>query len=122
MPKAETGDFCLEVRFPPNSEHPERIFRAMTELIDACHALDKTLAESVGANIRPVLLLERVTAGSLRVWLREALESLDDDALKELNWKKGIGAYLVREKVSRHRFPKGSAEDQLAGGAPNPSD
>ncbi len=70
----------------------------MAELIDACYALDQTLADSVGANIHPVLLLERVAAGSLRTWLREALESLDDDALKELDWKKGVGAYLVKGK------------------------
>lgn len=104
MPDEETGDFCIEVQFSRNSEHPERVFQATTQLIEACHALDTTLAESVGASIRPALLLQRVTAGSIRVWLRTALESLDDEALKELNWKKGIGAYLVKGKYRILQF------------------
>jgi hypothetical protein len=104
MPEEQTGEFCLEIRFEQNSERPDRVFRAMTELIDACQALDHTLADSVSAKIQPSLLLQDVQASSIKVWLRTALESLDDDALKELNWKKGVGAYLVKAKYRAIQF------------------
>jgi len=42
--------------------------------------------------------LEDIEAGSLRAWLRTALESVDDQAIKDLQWKRLVGSYLVRAK------------------------
>src|SRR5438552_3743460 len=104
MPEERSGEYCLEVRFERNSERPDRVFRALTGLIEACQALDHTLAESISTRIQPLLVLENVEASSIKVWLRTVLESVEDDALKELSWKKAVGSYLVKAKHRAIQF------------------
>jgi hypothetical protein len=90
--------FGIEIDFKPNTPDPARVYRAMTGLIEACQAIDIKLAGTIGPRITPVLFLEDIQTGSLTTFLRSMLESVDDDALKGLEWKKLIGAYLVKGK------------------------
>src|SRR5579872_998793 len=92
------ADFGLEIKFQPRSPDPARVFRAMSSLIGAFQYMDRHLVSSVEAKIEPLLLLEDIESGSLRTWLTEQLEALDDSTLKEGDWKKILGHYLVRGK------------------------
>lgn len=91
-------DFGIKLEFEPNSEEPSRIFRTMTGLIEACDVIDNDLATSISIRVKHVLVLEDVQAGSLTAWLKYVLKSIDDDAVKNLDWKKAVGAYLVKGK------------------------
>lgn len=42
--------------------------------------------------------MEDIEAGSIKVWLRNSLRAVEDDALKTLDWKPAVGKYLVRAK------------------------
>lgn len=44
------------------------------------------------------MVLEDVEIGSLKVWLKNALRSTDDQALKDLDWRPAVWKYLVRAK------------------------
>ncbi|MFN8277302.1 MAG: hypothetical protein U0T84_07455 [Chitinophagales bacterium] len=92
------GDFCIEIDFDKDSRNPERVFNALSSMIGALKSFDESLVDSISGSIQPVLLLEDIETGSIRVWLRQLLEKVDDDALKDLDWKKQIGAYLVKAK------------------------
>src|SRR2546422_288088 len=92
------ADFGIKLEFEPNSPRPSRIFRTMTGLIEACEEIDNDLAASISIRVQPVLVLEDIEAGSVTAWLKYVLESVDDDALKNLEWKKIVGAYLVKGK------------------------
>jgi hypothetical protein len=70
----------------------------MTELIDACGAIDKLLVQPIETRLEPVLLLEDIEAGSIRTWLRDQLMDLGDDSLGKLEWKPLVGKYLVKAK------------------------
>lgn len=70
----------------------------MSTFIEACEFVDTGLLSSVTTRIQPLLLLEDIEAGSLRSWLKNTLESVDDEALKSGDYKKLIGAYLVKAK------------------------
>nr|WP_281720834.1 hypothetical protein [Nitrosomonas nitrosa] len=98
MPEHAQADFCIEIDFQRGSESPSRVFRAMSELIESFQAMDATLIESIDPKIEPVTVIEDIESGSIRAWLRYTLHSLDDTALKDLNWKKQVGAYLVKAK------------------------
>jgi len=98
MAEPQRADFCIEIDFQKGSENPSRVFRAMTELIEAFQALDSDLVKSIHPEIEPVALIEDVEVGSLKAWLAYALRSADDDAIKSLDWKKAVGAYLVKAK------------------------
>jgi len=94
----EPDQFGIEISFPPHSEAPARIFRTMNNLIEAFQEIDRQLAVSVRSEIEPVMLLEGLETGSLRIWLRNALETMDDDSLKSGEWKRIVGGFLVRAK------------------------
>lgn len=98
----------LQIDYPAETEDPARIFRAMAKLIDAFYATDRDLLQNISGSLEPVLYLERVEAGSLRAWIRTAVRQLDDDALKNLDWKPFVGQYLVEAK---HRLLRWLASD-----------
>jgi hypothetical protein len=96
-PRPAEADFGIEINFQPGSDAPARVFKAMTALIETFESIDRELVNSV-AKIQPVLLLEDIEAGSVKTWLRTQLESLDDAALKSGDWKRMVGAFLVKAK------------------------
>jgi hypothetical protein len=93
----------LEVDYEPGTPDPGRVFRSMSTLIEAFVSLDRDLARAVTVSLEPSVVLERVEAGSIRTFLRQVLLQVDDDALRNLDWKPLIGQYLVRAK---HRVLK----------------
>jgi hypothetical protein len=101
---AQAIDFGIEIDFDRDSLDPARIFRAMSGLIDSFQQLDRSLAGSIDVSIQPVLMLEDIEAGSLKAWLRSALLSADDQALKSGEWKRIVGNYLVKAKYIVLRF------------------
>lgn len=96
----------MEIDFERGADSPSRVFRAMTGLIEAFESIDRELARSIDVKIEPVLILEDIEAGSIRTWLRTVLEAIEDDALKNLDWKPLIGKYLVRGKYLLIDFTK----------------
>ena len=94
----EADLFGIEIRFRPHSETPSRVFRAMSGLIESFEHADRLLARSITSRIQPILTLEDVEAGSILTWLKNRLDSVDDEALKSGDVKKLIGAYLVLGK------------------------
>jgi len=94
----------LEVNYRPDTPDPARVFRAMARLIDAFHQTDRDLARAIHVSIEPVLLLQRVEAGSIRAILRTLLRQINDDSLENLDWKPLVGQYLVKAKHKALRW------------------
>ena len=91
-------DYCIEIDFKKDTENPSRVFRSMSDLIDAFQRADKQLVNIIDVNIQPVLFLEDVETSSIKAWLRTALERIPNDSLYNLDWKPIIGQYLVKGK------------------------
>ncbi len=105
-----TADFCLKIDFEKGSENPSRVFKAMSELIDAMKFLDQELIGTIDSRIEPVLLLEDVETGSIKAWLAQGLRQVPDDALNDLDWKPVVGQYLVKAKWITINFLEGTTE------------
>jgi hypothetical protein len=88
----------IQVDYEPGTPDPGRVFRSLAELIDAFTSIDRDLARAVSMSVHAEVLLERVEAGSVRAFIRTVLQQLDDDALKNLEWRPLVGQYLVRAK------------------------
>lgn len=97
-------DFILRVDFEKGSQDPSRIFTTMTSLIQTFQNIDSDLAKTIDSSINPVLLLEDVDSGSLKTYLRNFLTSIDDNAIKDFDWKKLVGAYLYKAKYKILEF------------------
>ena len=104
------SDFAIEIGFEPETGFdPARVFKSMSELIEAFEDMDRQLIRSIDSSIEPILMLEDIEAGSLRTWLRSQLTIVSDDVLKEGDWKKILGLYLVRSKHIIIRWLDGKA-------------
>lgn len=97
-PSPPNADFAFYIDFKRGQGSASKVFAATHEFIVACEKLDRELLKSVDSNIETVMVLEDVEVASLKTWLRNALVAADDDALKDLDWKKQVGKYLVKAK------------------------
>jgi hypothetical protein len=97
-PEPPAADFAFEIDFKNGEGSPSRVFLAINDFIRGCEKLDAELAHTIDNNIETVLVLEDIEAGSIKVWLRNTLRAVEDDALKTLDWKPLVGKYLVRAK------------------------
>ena len=96
MPTPE--EFSFVIRFARGQGDPRRVFDSASLLIEGFEELDDTIAQSVDAKLRTTTVLDDLETGSLRVILRTLLENIDDQGLKEGEWKKAIGPALVKGK------------------------
>jgi hypothetical protein len=86
------------IEFTRGQGDPRRVFDAASLLIEGLEKLDATMALAIDGQLTTALVLEDIRLGSLRVILRNLLGGLDDQALKDGEYKKAIGPLLVRAK------------------------
>ena len=98
------SEFYVQIDFEKGTENPERVFQAMSDLIHTFRHIDQDLSSSIATTIQSKLILQDIETGSIRARLRSILESIDDDGLKELDWKKLVGSYLVKGKYKILKF------------------
>jgi hypothetical protein len=91
-------EFSFTIKFARGQGDPRRVFDSASLLIEGFEELDETIAQSVDAKLRTTTVLDDVETGSLRVILKTILENIDDQGLKEGEWKKAIGPALVKGK------------------------
>lgn len=92
------NSFCIQIDYEKNTPNPSRVFKTMMELIDTFQALDYDLIKSIDSKIEPILILEDIEIGSIRTYISNVLKAVDDDAIKNLDWKPAVGKYLVKAK------------------------
>jgi hypothetical protein len=92
------ADFSFRIVFKKGQGDPRRIFDAASELIDGFEQLDQAVAGSVDVGLQPVMVLDDIKAGSIRVLLSSLLKKLDDEGLRQGEIKKAIGPALVEAK------------------------
>ncbi len=110
MEKNLKADYCIEIDFEKNSKNPSRVFHTMYGLIETFEFADRSLVQSIDSKIEPILILEDIEIGSIKTWLRNILTAIDDDALKNLDWRPAIGKYIVKSKYFIIDFLKDKTE------------
>lgn len=98
------ADFAFTIDFAKGTGDPRRVFDAAVLLIDGFEALDGAVATSVDSQIKTLMVLEDIEAGSLKVWIRNLLERIDDRDLREGEWKKIVGKALARARLLALEF------------------
>lgn len=92
------GDFGLELSLGPRTENPADMFQSLAGLIRAFAEIDREFAHTIDRALDPRLVLQTIEIGSLRTWLASSLRSVPDEVLKDGDWKKAIGFFLVKAK------------------------
>jgi hypothetical protein len=115
-PVAADGDIELKIDFIEDEGSPARVFEIAAQIIRSFEDLDRALITSVDSTISTMLVLEDVEKSSLKVVLRNILKQLDDQALKDLDWKPLVGQYLVKAKqITVQWLDRKIADDDDAG-------
>lgn len=104
MEQSLHSDFCIAIDYKKSSKDPTRVFQTLVNLINSFQAFDSDIIGTIGSKIEPVILLEDIESGSVKTWLRTAISSVDDDAMKKLDWKQFVGSYLVKSKYAIIKF------------------
>ena len=97
-PEEPVADFAFYIDFKKGEGPASRVFSATHEFIKACERLDRELITSIDASIETVMMLEDIEASSLKTLLKNGLYALDDQGLKDFDWRPIVGKYLVRAK------------------------
>lgn len=99
MESTQRGEhFDIYIDYVKGDGDPSRVFHAMGELIDTFAQLDQALAGVILEAPETELVLEDVTAASLKSRLRNVIGGIPDDAIKDGEWKKILGHFLVQAK------------------------
>lgn len=115
-PMGVEGDIELKIDFIEDEGSPARVFEIAAQIIRSFEDLDRALITSVDSTISTMLVLEDVEKSSLKVVLRNILRQVDDQALKELDWKPLVGQYLVKAKqITVQWLDRKIAHDEVAG-------
>ena len=111
----EPGDeyvFSVTIDFDGSTGSPSRALRAMADYADAFQAIDAACAIAIDPGVESHLSVVRFENGSLRTVFASLLKSVDDEALKQLDWKRIIGGFLVRAKQLALRWLESADPDK----------
>ena len=93
-------EFIIKYDFNKASKRPSHIFKIMSEMIDAYNIIDSAIINSIDYKIQPIVMLEDIEKGSILSRFKYLLESLPDESIYNLDWKKVVGAFLLKGKYA----------------------
>lgn len=94
----------IKIDYLESNGSASRVFDIASELIRAFEDLDRVLITSIDSKISTQMILEDLEKSSVRIILSNLLKKINDDALKDLDWKKQVGVYLVKAKYAAIEF------------------
>jgi hypothetical protein len=92
------GEIGLVIDYEPGKVLALDVLQAAMGMIQALDKLDAALLSSVNTSLEPVSVLNDVQHSSLKMLLARALRNAPDELIKNMDWKKWVGALLVTGK------------------------
>lgn len=94
----QSTQFEFVIDFVRGEGAASRVLLAANDFVKMCERLDRELIKSVHTGIETEVVLDDIQSGSLKLILRNVVRGVPDEAIKDLDWKKLIGTYLVLGK------------------------
>lgn len=98
--KLQDNQFSIIVDYDKNASKPEQIFLGIAKLIEGFQYTDRELVGCIAKEIEPVIMLDDVEQGSIKMILRSVIASLPDEGLANCDVKRIIGTFLVKAKYA----------------------
>lgn len=92
------GEIALVIAYQPGKSEALGVLAGAMRLIESLDKLDHCLLSSIDSNLEPVSILNDVQHSSLKVLLARALRKIPDEHIASLDYKKWLGALLVKGK------------------------
>lgn len=117
MSDTEKEQFDIYIDYAKDTGDASRVFHAMGGLIDAFEQFDSLLAGVISEHATAELVLHDIEAASLKAKLRSVIGGIPDEALRDGEWKKVLGHFLIEAKHALCEWldehPKISTLDQV---------
>lgn len=98
------ADIVLKIDYDPEVGSAARVFEIAADLIRSLEDMDRVFSQSIHLELETALVVEDLQKSSLKIFLRNVLRGIPDDALKEADIKKLIGHYLLKAKYAAIRW------------------
>lgn len=98
------AELVLKIDYVQKDGSAARVFEIAAELIKSFEEIDSVLAKSIDSSLQTALIVEDLQKSSIKIFLRNVLRNVDDDALKTLDWRPLIGGFLVKGKYAVLRW------------------
>jgi hypothetical protein len=109
------SDFGVTIDFAKGKSDPVKVFDALAQMLEGLRTFDDAIIGSIDPHLETTMVLQEVEANSITAWVRNRLRQVDDDALKEFDWKQQVGAYAVKAKyIALDYLDKKAAENENA--------
>jgi len=92
------GEIALVIEYQPGKSEALSVLAGAMRLIESLDALDHCLLSSIDSTLEPVSILNDIQHSSLKVLLARALRKVPDEHIASMDWKKWLGALLVKGK------------------------
>ncbi len=92
------GEIALTIGYDAGRSQALDILNGAMQMIAALDALDRALLSSVHSELEPVSILNDVQHSSLKILLARWLRGVPDETLGSGEWKRWVGALLVKGK------------------------
>ena len=79
-------------------KNPSQVFSELKGIFDALTSLDQLFVSNLGSELNFEYSLQNIEFGSIRMKLAQAIREIPDEAIKDFEWKKLIGHFLLRLK------------------------
>lgn len=94
------ADLILKIDYDSYEGSAARVFEIVAELIHSLEDLDRVLAQSIDSELETALFVEDLQKSSIKVFIKNILKGLPDEAIKEVDVKKVVGHYLLKAKYA----------------------
>lgn len=92
------GEIALVIDYRAGQSEAVSVLAGAMRFIESLDKLDHCLLSSIDTALEPVSILNDIQHSSLKILLARALRKVPDDAVGSLDWKKWLGALLVKGK------------------------
>ncbi len=92
------GEIGLTVDYAAGKAAAIDVLSGAVKMIAAMDALDRALLSTVDTGLEPVSILNDVQHSSIKILLACALRNTPDGSINSLDWKRWLGALLVKGK------------------------
>src|SRR5574344_128893 len=90
----------IKINYDKNEDKPERVFKTIASLLENLENIDDILCETIPVKVTAKTYLENVESGSIKLFLRNGIAKIDDEALAQGDFLKVLGLYLKETKYS----------------------
>lgn len=105
------ADIILRIDYDESASSAAHAFEIAAELIRSLEDLDELLTQTISAQLTTALIVEDLKKSSVKIFLRNVIKKLPDEALRDGDVKKLVGHFLLKGKYAAIKWLDQTEDD-----------